>query len=145
MWWPGRSVGWSAGRVAGGLVDVDDGLVDVGDAAWKLRCGSFEGARAPCQGSAPIEVTTGPKLSYNRHGETSGANPVRLMPSRETKRRSSKRKSTKRLTADNYHDDPLYPRIVRAVEALLARGKVVAPVDVLIEMGLLDERRLEDW
>lgn len=46
---------------------------------------------------------------------------------------------------DNYRDDPLHPRIVRAVKALLAHGKVVAPVDVLIGMGILDKRRLEDW
>jgi len=49
------------------------------------------------------------------------------------------------VTVDNYRDDPLYPRIVRAVEPILARGKVVAPVDVLIGMGVLDKRRLEDW
>ena len=53
--------------------------------------------------------------------------------------------STRRVTVDNYCDDPLYPRIVRAVKALLAHGKVVAPVDVLIGMGILDKRRLEDW
>jgi hypothetical protein len=46
---------------------------------------------------------------------------------------------------ENYRDDPLYPKIVRAVEPLLARGNVVAPVDVLVEMGLLDGARLEDW
>jgi hypothetical protein len=37
-------------------------------------------------------------------------------------------------TVETYPDDPLYPRIVRAVDAALARGKVVAPVDVLIGM-----------
>jgi hypothetical protein len=32
-----------------------------------------------------------------------------------------------------------------AVDAILARGKVVAPVDVLIGMHLLTPERLEDW
>jgi len=44
-----------------------------------------------------------------------------------------------------YRDDPLYPRIVRAVAAILANGMVVAPVDPLMEMGLLTEEKLEDW
>lgn len=46
---------------------------------------------------------------------------------------------------ETYADDPLYPRIVRAVDAILARGKVVAPVDVLIGMHVLTPERLEDW
>ena len=44
-----------------------------------------------------------------------------------------------------YRDDPLYPRIVRAVADILKTGKVVAPVDVLIRMDLLAPDRLEDW
>jgi hypothetical protein len=49
------------------------------------------------------------------------------------------------VSVDNYRDDKLYPRIVKATQSLLAKGKVVAPVDVLIRMGLLDPKRLEDW
>jgi hypothetical protein len=49
------------------------------------------------------------------------------------------------LSVDSYRDDPLYPRLVRSVELLLARGEVVTPVDVLIGMGLLEPERLEDW
>ena len=56
-----------------------------------------------------------------------------------------KARSTGVVSVENYRDDPLYPWIVRAVEPLLARGKVVAPVDVLIGMGLLDPAKLEDW
>jgi len=44
-----------------------------------------------------------------------------------------------------YRDDPLYPRIVRAVDQILARGKVVAPVDVLVSMSMLAPEHLEDW
>jgi hypothetical protein len=48
-------------------------------------------------------------------------------------------------TVDNFRDDPLYPRIERAVAAILANGKVVAPVDVLLRMDLLEPAQLEDW
>jgi hypothetical protein len=46
---------------------------------------------------------------------------------------------------DTYREDPLYPRIARAVATILERGKVVAPVDVLVAMGLLKVEHLEDW
>ena len=48
-------------------------------------------------------------------------------------------------TVDTFRDDPLFPRIERAVAAILAEGKVVAPVDVLVGMDLLSQARLEDW
>ena len=44
-----------------------------------------------------------------------------------------------------YRDEPLYPRLVRAVEMILARGNFVAPVDVLVCMGLLAASDLDDW
>lgn len=44
-----------------------------------------------------------------------------------------------------YRDDPLYPRLVRAVTAILAHATVVAPVDVLVGMGLLAPEHLEAW
>lgn len=49
------------------------------------------------------------------------------------------------VSLETYRADPLYPRIVRAVARLLARGKVVAPVDVLVEMQLLTAAQLLDW
>jgi len=49
------------------------------------------------------------------------------------------------VTVGTYREDPLYPRVVRAVESILKHGKVVAPVEVLIEMGLLTREHLEDW
>jgi hypothetical protein len=67
------------------------------------------------------------------------------MPAHEHNRPSPKRNATKSPTVDNYRDDPLYPRIVRAVAPLLVHGKVVAPVDVLMGMGILEARHLEDW
>ncbi len=56
-----------------------------------------------------------------------------------------RRNFARKLSVDSYRDDPLYPRLVRSVELLLARGEVVTPVDVLIGMGLLEPERLEDW
>jgi hypothetical protein len=41
--------------------------------------------------------------------------------------------------------DPLFPRVERAVLAILARGKVVAPVDVLVEMEVLRPADLDAW
>jgi hypothetical protein len=53
--------------------------------------------------------------------------------------------ATRTPTITSYRDDPLYPRIARAVDALLSSGNVVTPVDVLIGMGLLTREQLEDW
>ena len=46
---------------------------------------------------------------------------------------------------DTFRDDPLFPRIERATSLILAKSKVVAPVDVLIGMDLLTKEKLEDW
>ena len=51
----------------------------------------------------------------------------------------------KKVTLENYRTDKYYRGIVRAVEALLSRGEVVAPVDVFIEMHLLTREALNDW
>jgi hypothetical protein len=49
------------------------------------------------------------------------------------------------VSVATFRDDPLYPRIERTVAAILARGKVVAPVEVIVGMGLLAPERLDDW
>ncbi|MDH3460220.1 MAG: hypothetical protein OEM00_04455 [Burkholderiaceae bacterium] len=49
------------------------------------------------------------------------------------------------MSVASYRTDPLYPRIKRAVNAVLANGKVVAPVDVLICMDLLAPDQLQKW
>ena len=41
--------------------------------------------------------------------------------------------------------DPLCPGVERAVAAILENGKVVAPVEVLVRMGLLSRKHLDDW
>ncbi len=49
------------------------------------------------------------------------------------------------VSVATYRESPLYPRIVRAVERILARRNVVAPVDILVGMDLLAPEGLEDW
>ncbi len=49
------------------------------------------------------------------------------------------------LSVATFREDPLYPRITRAVEAILQHGHVVAPIDVLVGMGLLTREHLENW
>lgn len=44
-----------------------------------------------------------------------------------------------------FREDPLHPRIERAVATILAKGKVVAPVDVLVAMDLLAPEKLDAW
>lgn len=66
------------------------------------------------------------------------------MRSRDSVTRKAARRGPM-VSVETYRHDPLYPRIVRSVAALLAKGKVVAPVDVLIGMGLLAPDKLRDW
>ena len=49
------------------------------------------------------------------------------------------------VSVATYRDDPLYPRIQRAVAAILNNGKIVATVDVLVGLGLLAPEKLDDW
>ena len=49
------------------------------------------------------------------------------------------------VTINSYKKDQYYPRVVGAVARILARSDVVAPVDVLIEMGNLSKKNLEAW
>jgi hypothetical protein len=49
------------------------------------------------------------------------------------------------VSVDSFRSDPMFPRIERAVAELLAKGDVVAPVDVLVGMGLLRSEHLAEW
>ena len=49
------------------------------------------------------------------------------------------------VTVTTYRRDPYYPRVVRAVATILARSDVVAPVEVLLEMGNLTPKHYEAW
>ena len=51
----------------------------------------------------------------------------------------------KKVTADDYRTDKYYPRVVLAVAKILTCSNVVAPVDVLMEMGNLTRKNHEAW
>jgi hypothetical protein len=51
----------------------------------------------------------------------------------------------KHITLNTYRKDKYYPRVVRAVGKILARADVVAPSDILIEMGNLSKKNYEAW
>lgn len=52
---------------------------------------------------------------------------------------------SERVTTDDFRSDPMFPRIECAVATILTNGKVVAPVDVLVKMGILTPKALDDW
>jgi hypothetical protein len=45
----------------------------------------------------------------------------------------------KKVTVNHYRKDKYYPRVVRAIGRILSRSDVVAPIEVLIEMGNLSK------
>ena len=49
------------------------------------------------------------------------------------------------VSVAKFRDDRLYPKIKRVVAAIIEKGKVVTPVDVLTGMGLLKPDDLEAW
>jgi hypothetical protein len=49
------------------------------------------------------------------------------------------------VTVGTFRDDPLFPKVSRAVEIILEKDKVVRPIDVLIGMQLLSRDALEEW
>jgi len=51
----------------------------------------------------------------------------------------------KAITASNYARDHYYPKVKKAVAALLEERGVVAPVDLFVKLGFLSEIGLEDW
>ena len=57
----------------------------------------------------------------------------------------SKAPAKHRPSVDAFRADPMLPRIEHVVADLLANGKVVVPVDVLVGMGLLRREHLDDW
>lgn len=51
----------------------------------------------------------------------------------------------KQITVENYRSDKYYPRVVRAVDSILARGDFVSPIEVFVEMGLLSVESVAEW
>ncbi len=51
----------------------------------------------------------------------------------------------KKPNAANYRDDKYYPKVVRAVAAILASGEVVTPVELFVHLEQLSKADLESW
>lgn len=51
----------------------------------------------------------------------------------------------KKVNVENYRDDKYYPRIVRAVTSLLAKGDMVTAIDVFVHMEMLAKPDVEAW
>jgi len=51
----------------------------------------------------------------------------------------------KKVTVSTYRKDKYYPRVVKAIANILARSDVVAPVEVLMEMGNLSKKNHDAW
>lgn len=49
------------------------------------------------------------------------------------------------VSVASFRADSLFPRIERTVADILAKGKVVAPIDVLVGMDLLAREKVDDW
>jgi hypothetical protein len=54
-------------------------------------------------------------------------------------------KKMKHISVNTYKKDKYYPRIVRAVRNILAQSDVIAPSEILIEMGNLSKKDYEAW
>ncbi len=51
----------------------------------------------------------------------------------------------KRPTVENYRQDKYYPKVVRAVGAILANAEVVTAIDVFVHLELLTRPDVESW
>jgi len=51
----------------------------------------------------------------------------------------------KKVTLQNYREDKYYPKVVNAVEKILVHGREVRPIDVFINMGMIEKKNIEKW
>lgn len=51
----------------------------------------------------------------------------------------------RRITRENFRKDRYFAPVATAFGEILKRGEVVATVDVLVEMGRLTRKNVEDW
>jgi len=75
--------------------------------------------------------------------DATGSSPVRQMSAKDGAKVKPSRSS--RGALQGVKSDTMFPRIQRAVTDILASGKVVTPIDVLIRMQLLKPDQVEDW
>ena len=51
----------------------------------------------------------------------------------------------KHISRKNYRTDKYYERIVRAVDSIVDRQGFVAPINVFLELGLLEKNAMVEW
>lgn len=51
----------------------------------------------------------------------------------------------KKVSVQNYRQDPLFVRVEKAVQSLLAQNAVVVPIEVFMQMGMLRQADVEAW
>ena len=51
----------------------------------------------------------------------------------------------KKITLQNYRKDKYYPRIVKAVEKILAHEREVKPLDAFFKMGMIEKKNIDRW
>ncbi len=73
-----------------------------------------------------------------------GSGSIRRMAT-DTRARPGAAARKPAVTVATFRNDSLFPRIERAVAGILAKGKVVAPIEVLVAMSLLTPEKVEDW
>ena len=64
-------------------------------------------------------------------------------PKKKKKNKNKKKNLSRRIRG--FRADPLYPRIVAAVNQILSKGDVVTPIEVLVRMGILRQVQVEEW
>jgi hypothetical protein len=95
-------------------------------------------------------ATSAPTRAASAVGATSSKPPRHPRPNRDRARDPrppvpTSERDDGALTVENFRDDPQFARIEAAVAEILANGKVVAPVDVLVKMELLASEDLAAW
>jgi len=93
---------------------------------------------------------TPPTADNRTPSKTKKANPNKMASEPGARVKSGRedrqpRAGAPRVTVNDFQSDPMFPRVERAVAAILATGKVVTLLDVLIRMELLTRAKVEDW
>ena len=73
------------------------------------------------------------------------SNKPKLASAKRVKHTPPRSSGGERVTAETFESEAMFPAIQQAVAAVLSIGKVVAPIDVLVRMGLVVREDVEAW
>jgi hypothetical protein len=51
----------------------------------------------------------------------------------------------KKVTLQNYWEDKYYPKVVNALENILIHSREVRPIDVFLNMGMVERKNIDKW